>query len=83
MTAESGAGTGSAGTAEPQALLRVVHGNPTAEDLAALVTVLAARRGTGSRPSPEPTSRWADPRRRVAGTVATVRGGWRSSYLPG
>jgi len=89
VSAETGSGTGAAGpagaagAAEPQALLRVVRGHPTAEELAALVTVLAARSGAGSQPPSGPTSRWADPRRLVGGTVPPVRGGWRSSYLPG
>ena len=64
-------------------VLRVVRGNPTAEELAALVTVLAARSGGGAPPPTRPTSRWAAPQRLVRGHPALARGGWRSSALPG
>jgi Acyl-CoA carboxylase epsilon subunit len=66
----------------PAVALRVVRGQPTAEELAAVVALLAAR--ARSRPRGEgrpPASRWADPRRLVRGTGS--RGvGWRSSGLP-
>lgn len=50
--------------ADAPPLLRVVKGNPTPEELAALVAVVAARAG-GSGPSdaPEPLSEWAKPER--------------------
>lgn len=68
--------------------IRVIAGNPTAHELAALVTVLVG--GATRPPSPEPgpgaarPSRWADPVRRLGGLGGTGRdhGGWRGPALP-
>ncbi|MFC4910565.1 acyl-CoA carboxylase subunit epsilon [Actinomadura gamaensis] len=72
------------------AFLRVVRGEPSAEEVAALVAVLTARAqaaaaardgSSGGRPP----SRWAD-RSRLTRTPAPVRpgpGAWRASALPG
>jgi hypothetical protein len=60
-------------------LLRVVRGNPTPEELAALVAVVASRGG----PEPEPPparSLWRRPVLRTA--LATGPGAWRASALP-
>ncbi|MDQ3629469.1 MAG: acyl-CoA carboxylase subunit epsilon, partial [Actinomycetota bacterium] len=49
-------------------LLRVVRGEPTDSELAALVAVVAARSAADRDPSPgvaRPPSRWADPARRL------------------
>ena len=79
---EASAGEASGGEASaPPVALRIVRGTPTAEELAALVIVLAARSG-GGRSSSAPVSRWADPRRLVRGTMPPPRGGWRASALP-
>ena len=67
----------------PASVLRVVRGRPTAEELAALVTVLAARSGGTAPADTRPVSRWADPRRLMRGHTPPARGGWRSSALPG
>ncbi len=62
--------------------LRIVHGAPTAEELAALVTVLAAASGgdaaedTGAGPGPQ----WATPERLLRPPVAPT--GWWESSLP-
>ncbi len=84
---ETGPETGP-GTEPPDAqpgtpLLRVVRGDPSAAELAALVSVVAAL-GTaaGSEPSP-PRSEWSSPHRRLRGPVqSTGAGGWRASGLP-
>jgi hypothetical protein len=69
--------------------LRVVHGDPTAEELAALVTVLAATRrgapaGGAAAVEAEPASRW---RRSARPTTSLALrpgpGAWRASALPG
>jgi Acyl-CoA carboxylase epsilon subunit len=61
-------------------LLRVVRGEPTAEELAALVAVLAAR--AGAEPPPEPLrSAWADPARQLF-APRVGPGAWRRSALP-
>jgi hypothetical protein len=61
--------------------LRVVRGEPTADDLAALVAVLAARSGAAASP-PRVRSAWADPARRLGVTHRAGPGAWRRSALP-
>jgi hypothetical protein len=57
-------------------LLRVVHGgDPTAEELAALVAVVAT--SATADPSPPPRSRWADRRAMLRGGVPLIGRGWR------
>ncbi|MFD0685423.1 acyl-CoA carboxylase subunit epsilon [Actinomadura fibrosa] len=79
-------------TADDRTFLRVVHGDPTPEEVAALVAVLTARaraaaaaRGGGDT---RPPSRWADRSRLVRRTAAggvlpRGPGAWRASGLPG
>jgi hypothetical protein len=59
--------------------LHVVHGNPTPEELAALVAVVATRTG-GHDPAPQPRSLWGRPVLRGAHHPAP--GAWRASALP-
>ncbi len=62
-------------------LLRVVRGNPSPEELAALIAIIAAR-GSGGAPVPEPVpSLWSRPQLR--GPVVPGPGAWRASGLPG
>ena len=68
---------------EPPVSLRVVRGDPTPDELAALVTVLAARSGSAPSRRAGPVSRWADPHRVLRVGVPPARGGWRTSGLPG
>lgn len=63
---------------EPEPIIRITRGTPTAEELAALVGALLLRR----RPEPAQTpaakaSRWARSARPGAGAS-----GWRTSLLP-
>jgi Acyl-CoA carboxylase epsilon subunit len=81
-----GAGTSTDSTAE--VALRVVRGEPTAEELAALVAVLAARStaaadGAGTEPA-EPASGWTDRARYVRSGRPGFGSwtGWRASALP-
>ena len=61
--------------------LRIVRGDPSAEELAALVAVLAAASGTGQEePAPAPRSDWAPPARLLRTPVAPT--GWWASALP-
>jgi hypothetical protein len=61
-------------------LLRVVRGNPTPEELAALITVLAAR--PAPPPEPDPVRPlWTDHARRL-GTPRPGPTTWRASGLP-
>jgi hypothetical protein len=62
-------------------VLRVVHGAPTAEEIAALVAVLAAASGAAAEPQPAgPSSQWAPPARLHRAPVAPT--GWWESSLP-
>jgi hypothetical protein len=67
---------------ETPPVLRVVRGEPTAEELAALVTVLGARAaGDGGQGASRRTA-WNDPSRLVRTAVHVGPGGWRTSGLP-
>jgi hypothetical protein len=66
---------------ETTPLLRVVKGNPTPEELAALVGVLASL-GGAEAPAPEPTTVWNAPRRLHRVVHPHGPDGWRSSGLP-
>jgi hypothetical protein len=66
---------------ERRALFRVVRGDPTAEELAALTVTLAAVAGAGGdAPAPKPRSAWSEPRLRTPLTPGP--GAWRASTLP-
>jgi hypothetical protein len=70
-----------AGSDEPRPVLRVVHGTPTPEEIAALVTVLAARGGAGAS-DPQPRSPWNDRSRAVQPPLVPGPGAWKASALP-
>ena len=60
-------------------VLRIVRGEPTAEELAALVAVLTARAG-GGQAAPEPVrSAWGRPGTSLQGSVPTHPTAWRES----
>ncbi len=64
-----------------QPLLRVVHGEPTEEELAAVVAVIAGlgrAEATPARRTPE----WNAPRRLQRVVLRHRLGGWRASGLP-
>ena len=63
-------------------LLRVVKGDPTAEELAALVAVVAARNAAAAATDseqPKPRSEWGHPVRQHRGAHRVGRGQWRAS----
>ena len=68
------------------AAIRIVRGEPSPEELAALVAVLAARAaaGTGEPEAPRAASGWTDRARSMrSGRVEFgARSGWRASALP-
>jgi hypothetical protein len=64
---------------EQPVALHVAHGNPSPEELAALVAVVAAWSGADD-PSPAARSLWATPTLR--GGHHPARGAWRASALP-
>ena len=64
-------------------LLRVVRGDPTPEELAALVAVLAARGSeAASAPSPRAGGGWSDHARGMRTALPHGPGRWRSAALP-
>lgn len=75
-----GVSTGSTDGAPP--VLRVVKGDPTPEELAALVTVLASLGGPAAPPARR-TPSWNAPRRLHRPAHPPGPGAWRASGLPG
>ena len=66
---------------EKAPFLRVVKGDATAEELAALVAVLASVGGDAGSPRREVPA-WSAHHRKVRATPPNGPGGWRSSALP-
>jgi hypothetical protein len=66
---------------ETTPFLRIVKGEPTPEELAAVVTVLASLRGPAAAP-PRRTPEWNAPRRLHRPALPHGPGGWRASGLP-
>ena len=65
------------------ATLRVLRGEPTAEELAALVAVIAARAGLGGAAAKWPAaSAWTDRSRYVRPHPRRASEGWRASAFP-
>jgi hypothetical protein len=68
---------------EPQRpLLRVLKGEPTAEELAALTAVVAAMSQRRPRRRTTPVGAWASPVDRVRRPLQTGPGGWRAAGRP-
>ena len=64
-----------------QPLLRVINGDATPEEIAALVAVLSALGSTEAPPRPQRPA-WSLPARGVRRTHRAGAGGWRASGLP-
>ena len=64
--------------------LRIVKGEPTEQELAALVTVVAARTtgGVESEGEQQPRSAWGDPAHAVRPVPRHGPDGWRRSAFP-
>jgi hypothetical protein len=63
-------------------ILRIVKGDPTPEEVAALVAVLTARAAAADHEAA--TSAYADPAARLRGPIRVGRGAWVSSgRIPG
>lgn len=60
--------------------LRVIRGDATPEELAAVVALLTAASGGSAAPEPEVRSLWATPQLR--GALHAGPGAWRASGLP-
>ncbi|WP_067172061.1 acyl-CoA carboxylase subunit epsilon [Microtetraspora niveoalba] len=59
--------------------LRVIKGEPSPEELAALVTVVAARAAAAPAPVPAPPRRWAARHHMLRRPVVAGPGAWRDS----
>jgi hypothetical protein len=68
---------------ERRALFRVVRGEPSDEELAALTVVLAAAAAAPELPGPAARDRWSDPAARFRAPLHPGPGAWRASALPG
>jgi hypothetical protein len=65
--------------AQPPRLLRVVKGDLTEEELAALIAVVAARSASAAPAKPKPRSEWGHPVRAVRGPHRPGPDAWRRS----
>lgn len=72
--------TGPAG-ADP-AVIRIVRGDPSAEQLAALLAVLASAGSEAPEPARAPESGWTDRSRYLRGALPHAPNGWRASAFP-
>jgi hypothetical protein len=67
-------------------LLRIIRGEPTPAELAALVTVLAARsaaaRAGAGQADEDARGAWSDPARLVRTPLRAMPGGWRRYAWP-
>ena len=83
MTGERDQGDPAGPAEQPRPLLRVVRGEPTDEEVAALVTVLSALSVSGE---PEPAAaaphQWSAPHRLVRQPLHAAPGGWRAHSQP-
>ncbi|MDP9468538.1 MAG: acyl-CoA carboxylase subunit epsilon [Chloroflexota bacterium] len=68
---------------EHRPFLRVVKGDATPEEVAALVAVVAALGSAGAEPPQRRVPEWSAHHRTVRRTLPHGPGGWRSSGLPG
>jgi hypothetical protein len=62
-------------------VLKIIDGDATAEEVAAIVAVFASLGGSAEPPRRR-TPEWSAPHRKVRVTLPHGPGGWRSSSLP-
>lgn len=67
---------------EARALFRVVRGEPTDVEVAALTVVLAAVGSDDDDPAPATRDAWSDPAARIRTPLSAGPGAWRATYLP-
>ena len=63
-------------------MLRVVRGDASPEEIAALVAVLMASAGEGEQVAAPARSAWTDRSRQMRATLSPGPGAWRRSALP-
>ncbi|HVE96989.1 MAG TPA: acyl-CoA carboxylase subunit epsilon [Pseudonocardiaceae bacterium] len=59
-----------------------MRGEPSDEELAALIAVLAGLASTAAPEPPQSPSAWADPAHRLRAPLHPGPGAWRTSALP-
>ena len=64
---------------DSQPVLRVVRGEPSEEELAAVTALVTAAAGAADEPGPPASGRWNDPARSMRRAVLPGPGAWRSS----
>jgi hypothetical protein len=62
--------------------LRIVRGDATPEEMAAIVAVLASRRVVAAAPAPSARSAWADRSALLRRPLPHGPAAWRASALP-
>jgi hypothetical protein len=62
--------------------LRMVRGDASPEEVAALLAVLTAASGGEAVPAPRHTSQWSSPERAVRRPLSPGQGAWRASSWP-
>ncbi|WP_300011364.1 acyl-CoA carboxylase subunit epsilon [Pseudonocardia sp.] len=67
---------------ERRALFRVVRGEPSDAELAALTVVLAAAASAGGDAPPKPRGPWSDPAAAMRRPLTVGPGAWRTSHWP-
>jgi hypothetical protein len=83
MTEPGQAPPPASGAASDPASVAIVRGNPSAEQVAALVAVLAARARPAGAPAPRNVrSEWSSRSRLLRAPLQRGPGGWRASALP-
>jgi Acyl-CoA carboxylase epsilon subunit len=71
------------GSADRSPVLRVIRGDATPDEIAAVVAVLLSRSGPGEPPPRPAPSAWADRSRLLRRPVHPGPDAWRRSALPG
>ena len=59
--------------------LRLVHGDPTPEEVAAVMAVLSAVSAEAPEPAPRHTPQWSSPARALRRPLSPGPGAWRAS----
>lgn len=60
-------------------VLRVVSGNPTPEEIAAILAVVSRSGGVREVPEPTKLTTWGDPRQHMRGYLPVGHNAWRQS----
>ncbi|CCH74781.1 hypothetical protein BN11_480017 [Nostocoides australiense Ben110] len=78
MTENTQTADGASGP-DARPVLRIVHGNPDAAQIAAIVAVLSAAGGDEEAAGPRRITQWSSPERAVRAPAHPSRGAWRTS----